>query len=89
MKYRKKPVIVETFQFDGPAFVDLDVILVKSWPGVGWMRKDDENRVFPFVITAHKQKTWIEPGDWIIQESDGRGYYPCKPDIFEATYEPA
>ena len=29
------------------------------------------------------------PGDWIITEMiDGSGFYPCKPDIFEATYEP-
>lgn len=28
------------------------------------------------------------PGDWIITGVKGE-YYPCKPDIFEATYEPA
>ena len=27
------------------------------------------------------------PGDWIIPEMNG-GWYPCKPDVFEATYEP-
>lgn len=28
------------------------------------------------------------PGDWIIKGVQGE-FYPCKPDIFEATYEPA
>lgn len=43
----------------------------------------------PYVITAHRQRVFIEPGDWIIAELDGRGFYPCKPDIFAATYEEA
>lgn len=32
-----------------------------------------------------------DPGDWIIKEpfaTKDRQFYPCKPDIFEATYEP-
>jgi hypothetical protein len=29
------------------------------------------------------------PGDWIITEPDGTGFYPCKPNVFEAKYEPA
>ena len=28
------------------------------------------------------------PGDWIITEPDGKGFYPCKPDVFAAKYEP-
>ena len=29
---------------------------------------------------------WAQPGDWIIKGVQGE-FYPCKPDIFEATYE--
>jgi len=29
-----------------------------------------------------------DPGDWIIRGVQGE-FYPCKPDIFDATYEPA
>ncbi len=39
------------------------------------------------VITIHGQETIVIDGDWIIEEPDGIHYYPCKPDIFEATYE--
>lgn len=30
----------------------------------------------------------VDPGDWVIAEQDGSGFYPCKPDVFAATYEP-
>lgn len=44
----------------------------------------------PHVHTIHKdQVVYIELGDWIIPEPNGINYYPCKPDIFEKTYEPA
>ena len=41
----------------------------------------------PHVHTAHDQIVYLAPGDWVIPERDGRGHYPCKPDIFAATYE--
>ncbi|GAG12165.1 unnamed protein product, partial [marine sediment metagenome] len=40
-----------------------------------------------YVVTIHDQKVYLEPGDWIIAEPDGVHFYPCKPDIFEATYD--
>ncbi len=43
----------------------------------------------PHVHTAHnRQSVKLVDGDWVIPEPDGRGYYPCKDDIFRATYEP-
>ena len=53
----------------------------------------------PVVITAHQTSSTevistlegdmiANPGDWIITGVKGERY-PCKPDIFEATYEPA
>lgn len=42
----------------------------------------------PYVITIHRQRVFIEVGDWIIPEKDGVHYYPCKMDVFVATYEP-
>jgi len=40
-----------------------------------------------FVETIHKQRIALVPGDWVIREPDGVHFYPCKPDIFEATYD--
>ena len=39
------------------------------------------------MVTIHGDKIPVVKGDWIIQEPDGKHYYPCKPDIFAATYE--
>lgn len=40
------------------------------------------------VHTIHNnQIVFVEDGDWIIPEPEGIHFYPCKPDIFEATYE--
>lgn len=76
MKYRKKPVVVDAVQFDGQPS--------KDPPGV--FRRDED--LTPYVVTVHGQRAYLSPGDWIITESDGSHHYPCKPDIFEATYEP-
>lgn len=74
MKYRKKPIVIETVQFDGK----------NDPPGV-FRREED---LSPYVVTIHGQRCYISPGDWIIPEPDGVHYYPCKNDIFQATYEP-
>lgn len=42
----------------------------------------------PFVVTAHDQPVFIEPGDWIIPEGKPGRFYPVKDAIFRATYEP-
>jgi hypothetical protein len=75
-KFRKKPVVVEAEQFHGGAF---------DPPGV--FRRDEDDS--PYVVTIHDQRSYLSPGDWIIREPDGVHYYPCKPDIFAATYEAA
>lgn len=76
MKYRKKPVVIEAEQFIGDAGRD----------PAGVFRRPEDNS--PYVVTIHDQRCYLAPGDWIIPEPDGVHYYPCKPDIFAATYEP-
>lgn len=74
MKFRKKPVVIDAVQFtNGP--VD----------PVGVFRRVED--FSPYVVTIHDQRCYVSPGDWIIPEPDGVHFYPCKPDIFEATYE--
>lgn len=79
-KYRKKPIVVEAFQW---------------FPNMVFENKNDESAILyvenrePYVITIHGQATFIVPGDYIITEPDGKHHYPCKPDIFEKTYERA
>lgn len=79
MKFRKKPIVIEATQYTHPGC---------ECRGVEYEPETDFTSR-PFVTTVHLQKCYIEPGDWIIPEPDGVHYYPCKPDIFAATYEPA
>jgi hypothetical protein len=45
------------------------------------------NGTDPFIIKTLEGEMTVSPGDWIIQGVNGE-LYPCKPDIFEKTYEP-
>lgn len=49
---------------------------------------EGEPTPYAYVVTIHGEKAKLAPGDWVITEPDGEHHYPCKPDIFEATYEP-
>ncbi len=80
-QYRKKPVVVKAEQF----FYDKPQI-----EGVFYPPLSEDGKTYigdAYVITIHDQEVYLQNGDWIIQEPDGEHYYPCKPDIFEATYE--
>lgn len=79
MKFRKKPVVIEAVQWfkegDHPAVI----------------RKTANNRYgdegIPWVPTLEGGHI-VTPGDWIITGVKGE-HYPCKPEIFAMTYEPA
>lgn len=77
MKFRKKPVVVEAVQFhklgDHPAVVQ------NSESPTGFAMQTLESTAKMFEVT---------PGDWIITGVKGESY-PCKDEIFRATYEPA
>lgn len=74
MKFRKKPIVIEAEQWPIDAPDDFPGI-----DGVIWQngRLEIETLEGPHTVT---------PGDWIITGIKGEKY-PCKPDIFEATYE--
>jgi hypothetical protein len=84
--YRKKPVIVEAIQLPPkgidmqPQDVDLLHVVLRD---ADWSSGKDETLE---IITLEGVMT-ASPGDWIIRGVRGE-CYPCKPDIFEATYEP-
>lgn len=86
-KYRKKPVVVDAVQFDpsGPHKMGLPVG-VEGCHGPGADNWNYAGCTF-WVVTVHGQRTRVAPLDWIITEPDGVHHYPCKPDIFDATYE--
>lgn len=80
MKYRKKPVVIEAVQWTGKNLNDL-LLWAKRDIGVDLSTDQLKIKTLEGVMTA-------DLGDWIIRGVKGE-YYPCKPDIFEATYEDA
>jgi hypothetical protein len=81
MKYRKKPVVIDAVQVTNE-----------------WFDGDHPNPLHPIGVVIDPQKRTVEiytlegimtgrVGDWIITGVKGERY-PCKPDIFEQTYEP-
>jgi len=80
-KFRKKPVVIEAEQYlERGKFVTGMCTSTACFVSV--------NNI-PHVHTIHNnQMVNLEIGDYIIPEPDGVHFYPCKPDIFEKTYEP-
>ena len=95
MKYRKKPVVIEAFRWTGGPDQTEDPTwaidaMRKPREEVGAMRIEkrySELRTRYVRIQTLEGPIWASPGDFIIQGVQGEPY-PCKPDIFEATYEP-
>ena len=85
-KFRKKPVVVDAMQFTEKnwrevcAFAGLDTY---DPPHAKW-----EDAPTHLEIKTREGTMKAVPGDWIICGVASE-FYPCKPDIFEETYEPA
>lgn len=80
-KYRKKPVVIEAFEYRSGEQRDevaQDVI-------DGNVRYPEDGTM---LIRTLEGEMLARPGDWIIRGVNGE-LYPCKPDIFAKTYEPA
>ena len=86
MKFRKKPVVIEAEQF---LYGGEDCRGICRRPCLEITEIDERGRPTAHVHTVHNnQAVPIEYGDWIIPENDDVHFYPCKPEIFERTYEP-
>lgn len=98
MRFRKRPVVIEARQLAGDAAA---MHAVYQWveehtagsfepytdpPPASGVSIDPAtgNMLIATLEGVHHAR----PGDWIIRGVQGE-FYPCKPDIFEATYEPA
>jgi hypothetical protein len=84
MKFRKKPVIIDAVQWTNQQIV--------CPPGPVWLLEAEEDGSVKLIgdslfISTLEGEMQARPGDWIIRGVKGE-IYPCKPDIFEATYEP-
>ncbi len=80
-KYRKKPVVIEAVQFDGSTESGRQI---DDWSNGCTRHLGVCNEI---TINTLEGEMRGKKGDWIIKGIKGE-FYPCKPDIFEATYEP-
>lgn len=95
-QYRKKPIVIEAMQFeqrvggDGSFGTRESSLAIQEWSGgKAHTHNGDPVPEHPsmLVIDTLEGQMTANPGDWIIRGVQGE-FYPCKPSIFEATYEP-
>lgn len=92
-KYRKKPVEVEAFKYDGDLVNSKGEFYIPSWAIEAYkntdMYFDSFDSVSPpteLFIKTLEGIHHVSVGDYIIKGVKGE-LYPCKPNIFEETYE--
>ncbi|HET7150909.1 MAG TPA: hypothetical protein VFI60_05825 [Candidatus Acidoferrum sp.] len=79
-KFRKKPVVIEAMQF-----TEETKNQVFNWVTCNrYAEGNDESSVL--IIETLEGNVRASLGDWVIRGVKGE-FYPCKPDIFEKTYE--
>ena len=83
-KFRKKPVIVEAIHYTW----DDDLVFMEEAQDrvADFMGSNIEVCADSIFIPTLEGEMEARPGDWIIKGVQGE-FYPCKPDIFAATYE--
>ena len=87
-KYRKKPVVIEAVQWTGDnlrEIIDFTGLheSAKKWT---WEEYEKVVALQGLKIFTLEGPLNASPGDYIIKGVQGE-FYPCKPDIFEATYD--
>lgn len=81
MKYRKKPVVIDAVQWSGNNLNEILDFMKDKQPNY---YEDDEKKLL--TIQTLEGNMIASDGDYIIKGVQGE-FYPCKPDIFEQTYE--
>ncbi len=92
MKYRKKPVVIDAVQFNGRNVGEIEVFIGKKLKTRVFSDAAYEAGVaaplFEIDIETLEGVMTATPNDYIIKGVKGE-FYPCKPDVFEQTYEKA
>lgn len=81
-KYRKKPVVIEAVQWNGANHLITETFMKGSGATIDY----SQSKLGVIQIPTLEGVMTAQAGDWIIKGVQGE-FYPCKPDIFEATYE--
>ena len=76
-KYRKRPVVIEAVQWTGENLLE-----ILQFSKDSFIDRDD----YTLKIETLEGVMTVSRGDYIVKGVDGE-FYPCKPDIFEKTYD--
>ncbi|MFW3474419.1 hypothetical protein ACN24M_24675 [Streptomyces microflavus] len=100
-RYRKRPVEIDAVQLRWTQWSEVceflgDALTAENSDGA-WeipaaeasdtCGEEGPNYIALNVRTAHGEIAIVRHGDWIIPEKEPGRFYPCKPDVFAATYE--
>ena len=83
----KKPVVIQAFQFETNNDGGENMDAVMNWVNAGQQEAIATHNGTNIFIKTLEGVMKANVGDWIIRGVSGE-FYPCKPDIFERTYEP-
>jgi len=92
-KFRKKPVVIEAWpvaELNRAAGNDWEALpksVADAYETGGWVFGALVDGRRGIYVPTLEGSLFAAPGDWIIRGIKGE-FYPCKPDIFAATYEP-
>lgn len=99
--FRKRSVVIQAVQLTWANWDEICEFVPRPWFVRGvWLDKDGtplpegsyrfgegNNDLGLILRTLESQEFLAKGNDWIIRGVNGE-FYPCKPDIFAATYEP-
>lgn len=80
-RYRKKPIIIEAIQFDGTNGKQIVESFINERTNAKYLPVANV-----ISLLTLEGELVANVGDWIIKGVKGE-FYPCKPDIFEMTYD--
>lgn len=86
-KYRKKPVVIDAFKYDGDLMTNDGQYYAPGWAVSAYKSGDLYFEQGELYIHTLEGEHHVSAGDYIIRGVKGE-LYPCKPDIFAETYEP-
>jgi hypothetical protein len=82
--FRKKPVVIQAVQF---AAADIST---QEHVNFGWPKENGDKSCHPldgvYWVSTLEGPLHVSEGDWIITGIKGE-HYPCKPEIFESSYD--
>ena len=88
-RYRKKPVVIEAWQWTGENYAEIREFTAGSFSLANLAdRAKDPDITAEVFDELHSTWVGVHDGDWIIKGIKNE-FYPCRPDVFAETYEPA